>query len=112
MLSGQRGENNTAKYFLKRKENIYRDKNNDNNLKAGIYLYLPLNFNILAKEIFFSSISEDLSVVTRKKEKSIYCFCFPLSFYTIVLFSHAILDTQYAIRILSILVDKENTIIL
>jgi len=65
MLSGQRGKNNTAKYFLKRKENIYRDKNNDNNLKAGIYLYLPLNFNILAKEMFFSSISVNFSGVVR-----------------------------------------------
>jgi hypothetical protein len=46
MLSGLKGKNNTAKYFLKRKENIYRDKNNNNNLKAGIYLYLPLNFSI------------------------------------------------------------------
>ncbi|GAH04229.1 unnamed protein product [marine sediment metagenome] len=46
MLLGLKGKNNTAKYFSKRKENIYRDKNNDNNLKAGIYLYLPLNFSI------------------------------------------------------------------
>lgn len=59
MLSGLKGKNNTAKYFLKRKENIYRDKNSDNNLKAGIYLYLPLNFSILAEEVFFLSILVD-----------------------------------------------------
>ena len=65
MLSGLKGKNNTAKYFLKRKENIYRDKNNDNNLEAGIYLYLPLNFSIsidllqkvVKDQIFKSNIS-------------------------------------------------------
>lgn len=29
--------------FLKKEKEDYRDKDN-NNLKAGIYLYLPLNF--------------------------------------------------------------------
>jgi hypothetical protein len=44
MLSGLKGKNNTAKYFLKRKENIYRDKNNNNNLKAGIYFIPAFKF--------------------------------------------------------------------
>ena len=43
MLSGQKGKNNTAKYFLKRKK-IYRDINNDNNLKAGIYFVPAFKF--------------------------------------------------------------------
>ena len=43
MLSGQEGKNNTAKYFLKRKK-IYRDINNDNNLKAGIYFVPAFKF--------------------------------------------------------------------
>jgi len=32
---------------------------------------------MLTKEIFLSSIGVDFSVETRRKEKSIYCFCFP-----------------------------------
>lgn len=43
MLSGLKGKNNNIKYFLKKKK-IYRDKNNDNNLKAGIYFIPAFKF--------------------------------------------------------------------